>query len=548
MSVTSYSQNFEDVLLWRVLKDQRAGMYVDVGANDPHVFSVSRLFHEKGIPGVHIEPVPEFAEDLKRARPGDRVLQVALSNSKNPIILYNIPGTGLSTVDKSIADRHRSQGFPVEEIQVTTETLENVLDDLAGQEVHWLKIDVEGAEADVLASWNSSAVRPWIVVVESTLPNTQIESYQEWEGELISRDYTFAYFDGLNRYYVHDQHIDLIPRLNVQPNVFDEFQLTLDSAFTHNIKDQFSTLQLEKIAADDLLSRQAELFSASLDRALAAQAAEASDNRVRLDAALAEARSEVQRTHVRLQAALGEAGQLAVKLSDAEVVMTALRGELEETRSARDVAVNQFSSLSEEKGQLTEEVSALKSQYNDLLEALRLSNIELDALKGNSEQYRVTISRLRRDGELARTSLLAEVAELKRLHEEEVNFRHRQINEVTNLFRHSLSWRVTAPVRAIGAAVRKLKILGKDKVRRGLLFGLQLVRKHSWLRNIIRPVVSINPKLRNRLAGLSRTLDPSRIDGGRSASIVMTADPASVAAWKTALQENKAVKDSGASA
>ena len=41
MSFISHAQNFEDVMLWRALKHIEHGFYVDVGANDPDVHSVT---------------------------------------------------------------------------------------------------------------------------------------------------------------------------------------------------------------------------------------------------------------------------------------------------------------------------------------------------------------------------------------------------------------------------------------------------------------------------------------------------------------------------
>jgi|SRR5262245_3315890 len=56
--VISYAQNFEDIILWRALKHVEKGFYIDIGAQDPVVDSVSLAFYEKGWRGVHVEPVP----------------------------------------------------------------------------------------------------------------------------------------------------------------------------------------------------------------------------------------------------------------------------------------------------------------------------------------------------------------------------------------------------------------------------------------------------------------------------------------------------------
>ena len=47
-SLISYAQNFEDVMRWRALKDVKNGFYIDIGAQDPIVDSVSLFFFERG--------------------------------------------------------------------------------------------------------------------------------------------------------------------------------------------------------------------------------------------------------------------------------------------------------------------------------------------------------------------------------------------------------------------------------------------------------------------------------------------------------------------
>jgi hypothetical protein len=43
---------------------------------------------------------------------------------------------------------------------------------------------------------------------------------------LLKKGYTFAYFDGLNRFYVHEKHRDLLAAFSSPPNIFDGFLLS----------------------------------------------------------------------------------------------------------------------------------------------------------------------------------------------------------------------------------------------------------------------------------------------------------------------------------
>ena len=79
MTFVSYAQNFEDVMLWRALKRFTPGRYVDIGAQDPVVDSVSKAFHDAGWRGVHVEPSPFYAAALRQAFPEDNVIEAAVT-------------------------------------------------------------------------------------------------------------------------------------------------------------------------------------------------------------------------------------------------------------------------------------------------------------------------------------------------------------------------------------------------------------------------------------------------------------------------------------
>ena len=100
---TSYAQNFEDVMLWRALKHVPQGFYIDVGAQDPIVDSVSMGFYEQGWRGVHVEPVALYAERLRKRRPDETVIQAALGATEQMLTFFELPETGLSTADRVIA-------------------------------------------------------------------------------------------------------------------------------------------------------------------------------------------------------------------------------------------------------------------------------------------------------------------------------------------------------------------------------------------------------------------------------------------------------------
>lgn len=217
----SYAQNGEDVVLWRALGSVPAGRYVDVGAADPVIDSVTLALYERGWRGIHVEPVPAYAAALAEARPGDTVVACGAGAQPGTLNLTVIEGTGLSTFDPVAAGRARLRAMQipdakVSEVPVSIRTLDDILSEHLepDTEIHLLKIDVEGVEADVIAGIDLRRWRPWVIVVESTEPNSTTATQDAWEPALVVAGYRFCMFDGLNRFYVRDDHDEVAPLLS----------------------------------------------------------------------------------------------------------------------------------------------------------------------------------------------------------------------------------------------------------------------------------------------------------------------------------------------
>ncbi|MDQ3403563.1 MAG: FkbM family methyltransferase [Actinomycetota bacterium] len=225
----SYAQNAEDVVLARLFADRATGRYVDIGAGHPESDSVTKHFHDLGWRGINIEPNPEMAGRLRAARPDDVTLSVAVGAAAGTATLHVLPENwGRSTLDADLARRYRDDdGWVSEKIDVTVITLAELLDAHPGP-VDFLKIDVEGAERDVIAGGEWDRHRPRVVVVEATEPGAPIASHQAWEPILLDVGYRCALFDGLNRFYAERSDDEALSLLAAPANVFDDFERYTD--------------------------------------------------------------------------------------------------------------------------------------------------------------------------------------------------------------------------------------------------------------------------------------------------------------------------------
>jgi FkbM family methyltransferase len=280
MSFISYSQNNEDVLLWRALGHVKNGFYIDVGASDPVEHSVTKAFYDAGWHGINIEPLPAHVAAFDEQRPRDVNLAVAAGSAEGSLTLYDVPDVrGWASPEASVAELHRAEGHTVAELTVPVRTLAAVCEQHVRGDVHFLKIDVEGFEAEVLRGMDFARWRPWVLVIEATLPNSRETNHASWEHLVSSQRYRFVWFDGLNRYYVAEEHPELLQHFGIQPNVFDEYITyhldkawengkLLDSALKdtdRRLGEQIRHTEAEAIRADAETARADDLNQAVMD-------------------------------------------------------------------------------------------------------------------------------------------------------------------------------------------------------------------------------------------------------------------------------------------
>lgn len=205
----SYPTENEDIILYHVLKNENDIFWIDVGSNDPALGSVTKLFYDKGFHGINIDMEEELIEISKELRPHDISLCVGVGREEGVAEYYSQGDFGgLSTF---INTNRLNNLATIKKTKITT--LRNICDEYVGAlEISFLKIDVEGGEKDVLLGMDFSRWRPKILVIESTLPNTIISNFDQWEDIVISSKYHFIYEHGVNRYYVADEHKNLDDR------------------------------------------------------------------------------------------------------------------------------------------------------------------------------------------------------------------------------------------------------------------------------------------------------------------------------------------------
>jgi FkbM family methyltransferase len=232
-TMISYSQNGEDVILKRIFPDKETGFYIDIGASHPEIFSVTKHFYDRGWRGINVEPLKKNYELFLKHRPLDLNLNIAIDSKKGFREFFEISDfSELSTFSEEYAANLKEAGHQVISYPVETITGDDLFSGYVHSPVDFMKVDVEGNEYGVISSIDFLRYRPKVLLIEATIPNTNfpgwdnfgsIFNFEKWDSILLKSGYLYAYFDGLNRFYVRNENKNLLACFQVGLCVWDNY-------------------------------------------------------------------------------------------------------------------------------------------------------------------------------------------------------------------------------------------------------------------------------------------------------------------------------------
>jgi len=218
-----YSQNFEDVYLWRCFGNVKDGFYIDIGCHHPEFESVTKVFYDNGWHGVNVDPSFSSMKLFVSGRPRDiNIHAFACKHDGKEIDFFEVQGTGRSTGSPEYRDLARSDGYKVNAMQVSSISLNTLLADISVDQIHFLKIDAEGAEFAILSGIDLKAYRPKVILVEAVDPHGNLAAEGPMiEALLTSSAYHKTFFDGINDYWCSDESSDLDIHFKLPPGSRD---------------------------------------------------------------------------------------------------------------------------------------------------------------------------------------------------------------------------------------------------------------------------------------------------------------------------------------
>ncbi len=159
-----HSQDQQDAYLEaNVFKGFKHGVFVDVGAHDGVTFNNTLYFEtHHNWTGINIEPIKRVYDSLALHRPRCINIQCAVCNQEGETdFLCNTGYTEMISGIKDTFDvRHlqrlqrenEQMGSTTEIVRVPTKKMATILEEHNVTRVHYLSIDVEGAEFEVIRS------------------------------------------------------------------------------------------------------------------------------------------------------------------------------------------------------------------------------------------------------------------------------------------------------------------------------------------------------------------------------------------------------------
>jgi|SRR3989344_2775804 len=193
----SYGQFGEDAFIQSLVKHITNGVYVDVGAYHPTLYSNTYGLYTKGWRGVAIDPNHAMRPLFRVLRPHDTFVCAAIGEGGSGQY-YRFNDGAYNTFDEAEAIKRKGLRWLkfLGASPVAFKPLAEILTEQKITHIDFLNIDVEGRDLQVLESHNWS-IQPTVIAIEDDSFNPSQPTASPVYNFLSGKGYILAGFCGL---------------------------------------------------------------------------------------------------------------------------------------------------------------------------------------------------------------------------------------------------------------------------------------------------------------------------------------------------------------
>ena len=186
-----YSQENQDYIVYdNFFKNQKSGIFCDIGGNHPLNINNTRYFEEKGWSGYVFEPL-EYMRPLWEKYRKARFFPYAASDSEGEVTFSVVKnassGEDMFSFVKETRDNDKE--LMVEDITVQTRLLKDVFEEESMKHIDYMSIDVEGHEFNVIKGIDFDETRINVLTIENNSPGYRINGDDRIRRHMFENNY-----------------------------------------------------------------------------------------------------------------------------------------------------------------------------------------------------------------------------------------------------------------------------------------------------------------------------------------------------------------------
>tara|TARA_B100001540_G_C15774951_1_gene628218 strand:+ start:42 stop:731 length:690 start_codon:yes stop_codon:yes gene_type:complete len=179
-SKKSYSLSNVDLVIERIFKKKKKGIFIDVGCNHPIKYNNTYLLYKKGWSGINIDLDQESIKQFDELRTRDLNIQTLVTsydNEEKDLFFYH-NRSAINTISKELVESRNNNFQEIKKIK--GKSLNSIIENskFKVSKIDLLTIDIENYEYEALKNFNFNKFDIDIIVTEITDINIKdLETY-----------------------------------------------------------------------------------------------------------------------------------------------------------------------------------------------------------------------------------------------------------------------------------------------------------------------------------------------------------------------------------